>query len=105
MIPKSIGIDLPLTIDEAVSIIINDLPLFDRTRLSAMNSEELCLIDREVGAQIEKDFRLRSGNDILLSDCLAEAQQYDEPPDPTLVIIRAVWQKLQQTHVLRLVKS
>ena len=105
MIPKLIGNELPLSIDEAVNTILNDLPLLDRTRLSAMKSEELCLIGREVGTQIEHDFRICSGNDILLADCLAAAQQYDEPPDPTMVIIRAVWQKLQQTHVLRLVKS
>ena len=105
MIPKSIGIELPLTIDEAVATILNDLPLLDRTRLSAMTSEELYLVDQEVGAQIAQDFRLWSGNDILLSDCLTAAQQYDEPTEPTLVIIHALWQKLQETHVLRLVKS
>jgi hypothetical protein len=105
MIPKSIGSELPLTIDEAVTTILNDLPLVDRTRLSAMETEELYLIDREVGSQIAEDFRLWSGNDILLSDCLAAAQQYDEPTEPTLVIIHAVWQKLQRTHVLRLVKA
>ena len=105
MIPKPIDIELPLTIDEAVTTILNDLPLLDRTRLSAMKSEELWIIDHEIGAQIAKDFRLCSGNDILLSECLVAAQQYDEPPEPTLVILTAVWQKLQQTHVLRLVKS
>jgi len=105
MVPKSIGVELPLTIDEAVTTILNDLPLLDRTRLSAMESEELYLIDREVGSQIAKDFRLWSGNDFLLSDCLAAAQQYDEPAEPTWVIVHAVWQKLQETHVLRLVKS
>ena len=105
MVPKSIGVELPLTIDEAVTTIINDLPLLDRTRLSAMKAEELDLIDRQVGSQIAKDFRLWGGNDFLLSDCLSAAQQYDEPTDPTLVIIHAVWQKLQNTHVLRLIKS
>ena len=105
MIPKSTGIELPLTIDEAVTTILHDLPLLDRTRLSAMRAEELYLIDREVGSQIGKDFRLWSGNDILLSECLAASQQYDEPTEPTLVIIHGVWQKLRDTHVLRLVKS
>ena len=105
MIPKSTGIELPLSIDDAVTAILNDLPLLDRTKLSAMRVEELYLIDREVGSQIAKDFRLWSGNDILLSECLAASQQYEEPTDPTLVIIHAVWQKLRDTHVLRLVKS
>ena len=105
MIPKSIGIELPLSIDEAVTTILNDLPLLDRTRLSAMELVELDFVDREVGSQIAEDFRLWSGNDLLLSDCLAAAQQYDEPTEPTLIIIHALWQKLQETHVLRLVKS
>ena len=105
MIPKSIDIELPLSIDEAVATILNDLPLLDRTRLSAMRSDELYLIEHEVGAQIAKDFRLWSGNDILLADCLAAAQQFDEPTEPTLVIIHAVWKELQRTHVLRLVQS
>ena len=105
MLPKPITIELPLTIDEAVTTILNDLPLLARTRLSAMQLDELYLIDQEVGPQIAKDFRLWSGNDILLSDCLAAAQQYDAPTDPTMVIIHAVWQKLQDTHVLRVVKA
>ena len=105
MVPKSIAVEIPLTIDEAVTTILNDLPLLDRTRLSAMSSEELCLVDREVGPQIAKDFRLWNGNDILLSECLAATQQYNEPAEPTLAILHAVWQKLQHTHVLRLVKS
>jgi hypothetical protein len=105
MIPKSIGVELPLTIDEAVSTILNDLSLLDRTKLSAMRSEALYLLDREVGSQLAKDFRLWSGNDILLADCLAAAQQFKEPTEPTMIIIHAVWQKLQDTHVLRLVKS
>jgi hypothetical protein len=105
MFPRSVGIELPLTIDEAVTTILNDLPLLDRTRLSAMGPDELHLINREVGAQIAKDFKLWSGNDILLSDCLVAAQHLDEPADPTLTIVHAVWQRLQDTHVLRLVKS
>lgn len=105
MLPKSIGIELPLTIDEAVTTILNDLSLLDRTRLSAMAPEELCLIDREIGSQITRDFRIFSGNDILLSECLVAAQEYDEPLDASLVIVHAMWKKLQQTHVLRLVKS
>jgi len=105
MIPRSIGIELPLTIEDAVNTILNDLPLLDRTRLSAMKPDELCLVEREVGSQIAKDFKLWSGNDILLSECLSAAQQYDDSPDPAFVIVRAVWQELQQTHVLRLIKS
>ena len=105
MFPISIGPELPLTIDDAVCTILSDLPLLDRTRLSTMESDDLNLINHEVGSQIAKDFKLWSGNDFLLADCLAYAQKTGKPLDPTLAIIQAVWNKLQHTHVLRLVKS
>ena len=105
MFPKPIDYDLPLTIDEAVNMLLADLPLLDRTRLSAMTTEELNLINKLVGIQIAKDFRLWSGNDPLLNACLEALDDSDaDDADPTLVIVRAMWQKLQETHVLRLVK-
>lgn len=105
MFPKPINTELPLTIDEAVSILLSDLPLLDRTRLSAMTTEELNLVNRVVGLQIAQDFRLWSGNDPLLNACLEAVDDNDEDDaDPTMVIVRAMWKKLQETHVLRRVK-
>jgi hypothetical protein len=95
---------LPITIDDAVNILLDDLPLLDRTRLSAMKSDELDVINRLVGLQIARDFQLWSGNHALLYACLEAARGSGEEEDPTLVIIRAMWEKLQQTHVLRVVK-
>ncbi|BBO86953.1 hypothetical protein [Desulfosarcina ovata] len=106
MFPKPIDNDLPLTIDDAVQLLLADLPLLDRTRLGAMEPEELDWINRMVGLQIAKDFRLWSGNDILLSACLEAAgdSEAGTDGDPTMVIIHAMWKKLQETHVLRPVK-
>ena len=98
------NIELPITIEDAVDILLSDLPLLDRTRLSAMSSDELDLVNHLVGRQIARDFRLWSGNDILLSACLTACAQSGEPADPVMVIIRAMWQRLQETHVLRIVK-
>ena len=97
--------DLPVTIDEAVGMLLDDLPLLDRTRLGAMTDEELNLINEAVGLQIASEFRLWGGNDALLNDCLTAMDKNDEHDvDPTMVIVRAMWKKLQETHVLRLVK-
>lgn len=97
--------ELPLTIDEAVSMLLDDLPLLDRTRLGAMTSEELNLINEAVGLQIASEFRLWGGNDALLNACLTAVDKSEEgDADPTMVIVRAMWKKLQETHVLRLVK-
>jgi hypothetical protein len=105
MFPKMIDLILPSTIDEAVDILLDDLPLLDRSRLACLTTEELDLINRMVGLQIARDFKLWSGNDDLLHDCMAVIEQNgDEDDDPTMVIIRAMWAKLQETHVLRLIK-
>ena len=105
MFPKMIDIKLPSTIDEAVDILLDDLPLQDRSRLACLTPEELDLINRTVGLQIARDFKLWSGNDDLLRDCMTVVERTgDEDADPTMVIVRAMWKKLQETHVLRLVK-
>lgn len=105
MFPRPMNTELPLTIKEAVNLLLADLPLLDRTRLSAMTTEELNMINKAVGFQIAKDFRLWSGNDTLLNACLQAIDDNDEDDsDLTMVIVRAMWQKLQETHVLRLVK-
>jgi len=105
MFPKMIDANLPLTADEAVDTLLADLSLLERNHLAYLSEDELGLINRMVGHQIVKDFRLWSGNESLLRDCLdAIADEDDDELDPTMVIVRAMWQKLQDTHVLRLVK-
>ena len=105
MFPKAIDIDLPMNVDDAVDMLLADLPLLERSRLAHLTTAELDLINRLVGLQIARDFRLWSGNDSLLHACMeAIDDQGDDEFDPTMVIVRAMWQKLQDTHVLRLVK-
>ncbi len=97
---------MPSTIDEAVSILIADLTLIDRTRLGSMTTEQLHLVHNVVGLQIARDFRLWSGNDRLLHECLQAIEETGtDDDDPTMVIVHAMWKKLQETHVLRLIKS
>ena len=105
MFTKPLSSDLPSTIDEAVSILLDDLRLLDRTRLGSMTTEELNLIHKVVGLQITRDFRLWSGNELLLHACLnAMEDTGKEYADPAMAIIHSMWKKLQETHVLRLVK-
>ena len=105
MFTKPLSSDLPSTIDEAVSILLNDLRLLDRTRLGSMTTEELNLVNKVVGLQITRDFRLWSGNELLLHACLnAMEDTGNKDADPSMAIIHSMWKKLQETHVLRLVK-
>lgn len=105
MFTKTLSSDLPSTIDEAVTILLDDLPLRDRTRMGSMTTDELNLVNNIVGLQITRDFRLWSGNDSLLHACLKAVDETgQENADPSMAIIHAMWKKLQETHVLRLVK-
>ena len=105
MFTKPLSSDLPSTIEEAVSILLADLRLLDRTRLGSMTAEELNWVNKVVGLQITRDFRLWSGNELLLHACLnAMEDTGGEDADPSMAIIHALWKKLQETHVLRLVK-
>ena len=105
MFPKTMDIDLPMTIADAVDMLLADLPLLERSRLANLTLADLDLINRLVGLQIARDFRLWSGNDSLLHACMESIDLKDDDElDPTMVIVRAMWQKLQETHVLRLVK-
>ena len=56
MFPKTIDFDLPRTVDEAVTILLADLPLLERSLLANLTFEELDLINHIVGLQIAKDF-------------------------------------------------
>ena len=105
MFTKPLSSDLPSTIEEAVRILLDDLRLLDRTRLGSMTTEELNWVNKAVGLQITRDFRLWSGNELLLHECLeAMPDAGKEDADPSMVIINGMWKKLQETHVLRLVK-
>ena len=104
MFPKSMDVPLPQSVADAVDVLLGDLQVLDRTRLGAMDPDELDQVNRVVGLQIARDFRLWSGNDALLADCLALADTEETTADPTMVIIHTMWRRLQETHVLRIVK-
>lgn len=105
MFTKPLSSDLPSTIDEAVDILLDDLRLLDRTRMGSMTNEDLNLVNEIVGLQITRDFRLWSGNEALLNACLdAVDGTCSQDADPTMPIIQAMWDRLQRTHVLRVVK-
>ena len=105
MFTRPLSSNLPTSVDAAVSTLLADLRLKDRTRLGSMSTEELNLVNQALGVQIARDFRLWSGNDLLLNACLEEMEDTDkEDSDPSMVIIQAMWEKLQETHMLRVVK-
>ena len=96
---------LPKTVDEAVESVLSELTLEESAILANTNEENLSVLsqvltlfidtklgDSTVNRSLFEDCRTRSGNPKLNE---AEASK---------VIIEAIWQKVRETHRLRVVK-
>ena len=95
----------PKTVDEAVDRVILDLDLKDRIKIANMSLDDLINLHTNLHTYFKNAFGLWSGNTELLASCRSISKEhiYSED-DATLVIIEALWKKLRETHVLRVVK-
>jgi hypothetical protein len=95
----------PETVREAIEILISDLPLKVKTTIANMTEDELITLNANLGRYILDKFGLWSGNEKLVESCLALANYplHDED-DAVAVIVKELWQKLRQTHKLRIVR-
>lgn len=62
----------------------------DKAKVKASKKEDLILFHHGWGTSIRNEFGLWRGNEELMRDCHA-----DHPDDASMVIIEAVWQRLQ----------
>lgn len=95
----------PKTVDEAVERVISDLDLKDKIKIANMDLNDLIKLHTILHVYFKNAFGLWSGNTELLASCRSISKEhiYTED-DATLVIIEALWKKLRETHVLRVVK-
>ena len=81
------------------------MPLKDKTTVANMSPVELPNLHLTLGGYILNNFGLLSGNQELMKSCRARSEsplQHEE--DAVSIILDALWEKLQQTHKLRVVK-
>ena len=81
----------PKTVDEAVTNILAEMKDADRARIRDTKKEDLILFHHGWGTGIRNEFGLWRGNTNLMAACHA-----DHPDDASMVIIEAVWQRLQK---------
>lgn len=95
----------PKTVDEAVNRLIEDLDLQDRVKIANMDLDELVNIHSGLDLYFKNAFGLWSGNEELLADCrsISDEPIYNED-EATFFILGVLWEKLQETHTLRVVK-
>lgn len=80
----------PLTVDDAVTNILAKMSEPDKAAVRAKKKDELIDYHFTWGMGIRNAFGLWSYNYSLLTDCHAR-----DPDDASMVIIEAVWRKLQ----------
>jgi len=83
--------DWPRTVDEAVTRLLAGMSNADKERFRAEKKDDLIKFHHGWGTGIRNRFGLWGGNDALMADCHA-----DHPDSASMVIIEAVWQKLQK---------
>ena len=99
------GLIPPITVDGAVVKLISEMHLLDRVQLANLKREELAQLDVSLGRYI-KDQLLRNGvNRLLFESCMtASGKVLLNESDASLVIIEKLWEKLKETHRLRILK-
>lgn len=96
---------MPGTVEEAVFILISKMPLKDKTHIAKMEEYELSSIHQSLGRYIRNAFGLWTVNESLLQDCRSKLGKDDIHEDEASdLIIRELWNRLRETHLLRVVK-
>ena len=96
----------PNTVDQVVNEIIAELPLEARVSTANLDENEF----RVVELTLERFIRDRldkmdvAVNKKLMEDCLEKAGQSLDEVDAAAVILKVLWNRLRETHRLRVIK-
>lgn len=95
----------PKTVEAAVERLLLELALRDKTMIAHMKAEELASIKESLGGHIRDRYGLGEENGELMASCRKAARSKILDPDEAgMVIIRALWKRLKETHLLRIIK-
>ena len=95
----------PKTVEEAVDRLISDLDLEARVKIANMSLDELVNLHTHLHVYFKNAFGVWHENKELLADCRSISNEpiYNEH-EATVVILGVLWQKLHDTHKLKVVK-
>ena len=97
--------NLPQTVDQAVYKLLGKLSLRDKTIIANIPEENLDDLYHSLEVYIRNEFSLWLSNEVLLDSCRsASGMKNLDEHSASLVILKALWRKLQTTNVLRIVK-
>ncbi|MCP4579255.1 MAG: hypothetical protein GY846_23525 [Deltaproteobacteria bacterium] len=95
----------PKNVDEAVERLFTQLTLKDKSKIARMGHRDLKPLDHTLGRYIADNFGLWEDNDALISSCgFILGKGSIEEEEAISLIIRKLWEKLQSSHGLRVVR-
>ena len=96
----------PSTVDAVVEEIIAELTLVEKVGTADLGEDELRVLELTLGKYIRYRLdQLDVGvNKELMKDCLSKSGESLDEVDAATVIIKELWNRLRETHRLRVVK-
>jgi hypothetical protein len=96
----------PNTVDAVVEEIIAELTLAEKVGTADLGEDELRVVELTLGKYIQYRLdQLDAGiNQELMKECLAKSGESLDEVDAATVILRELWERLRETHKLRVVK-
>jgi hypothetical protein len=101
----NIRLDQPKTVNEAVDQIIAEMPLSDKVAVAKFTEEQNLILKHTLGIYLRNQLRHKAVNKELMEDCIAKSGINDlDEVEAATVILRELWERLRDTHNLRIVK-
>lgn len=95
----------PQRIEDVVEVILNKMPLKDRTTMANLREEELPPLQLTLGLYIKRQLDRWHRSDAFIASCLAAAKEEGmDQTNLTMLVIKKLWRQLRATHRLRIVK-
>jgi len=102
--PKAKNFKRPISVEEAVDILLSEMNLRDLNKLAQMPEDDLIYLHFNVGMWIRNNF-VYPRNDKLLESCREVSKdKYLHWAQMHMVIIKELWKRLQDTHKLKVVE-
>ncbi len=95
----------PENVDKAVNRLLEQLTLKDKSKIARMAERDLKKLEHTLGRYIGDNFGIWDGNDALIKSCsftLGKGSIKEE--EVISLIIKKLWEKLQSSHGLRVVR-
>jgi len=91
-------------IDDVVDRLISELTFKDKTKIANMSEVDLVKLNLSWGIYIRKEFRLEGNYPLLKSLKSYAGVNAMTPEQASYIIIKELWEKLQNSHVLKIIK-